>query len=94
MTPVWPWPLKELALEMHKANAGSEELLAKLRGAGASPIQCVGLLHEIYGMPLQDAKRVLHESEAWQDQRAIWDRLHEDIEQALVDKHREGEETD
>ena len=85
MTQLWPWPLKELALELRRANASSEEVLAKLREAGASPIQSVGLLHEVHGLPLADAKRVLHESEAWRDQRPIWDELHEEIEHASAE---------
>jgi hypothetical protein len=57
-----------------------DEILACLRSEGFSKIDCTRATVEILRLPLADAKRLVHESRAWADQREPDDQFHEVLE--------------
>ena len=60
----------------------TDEALAELRGAGASMMACIIAVREFRRCDVGEAKKVVHFSSAWADQREFWDRLHAELEQA------------
>lgn len=70
-----------LAYEMVDWNA----VLSALRSEGFSKIDCVRATVEVRQIPLQDAKRLVHESEAWGDVRRRDDSALDEIVEDAID---------
>lgn len=60
-------------------------VLAALRAEGFSKIDCVGATVEVRQIPLREAKRLVHESEAWSDTRERDDSLLDEIVEDAAD---------
>jgi len=90
MEPAQPDPLLlAVALRLHNAGEGREAVLRGLRGAGASVIDSLKVVRQVYGISLEEAKPLVHLSDAWADLRQAHDELHRSILEALED-HSEG----
>jgi hypothetical protein len=72
--------VNERATEMWDGGARWDEILRTLRGEGFSKIDCIRATVEILRLPLADAKRIVHESQAWADRQESDDRFHEVLE--------------
>jgi hypothetical protein len=60
----------------------TDEALAELRAAGASMMACIIAVREFRRCDIGEAKKVVHCSSAWADQREFQDRFHTELEQA------------
>jgi hypothetical protein len=54
-----------------------EDLVAALRAAGFTKIDCIRVAVELLRLPLAEAKRIVHFSPTWSDRRADDDAFHE-----------------
>jgi ribosomal protein L7/L12 len=72
-----------LAKRLHDAGEGREVVLRDLRAAGASVIESLKVVRHIYGLSLEEAKPIVHLSDAWADLREAHDQLHRSIEEAV-----------
>lgn len=70
-------------LEQYKVKTSSgmteEQVLTNLKDDGVSPMTCIKLLRLLYGTSLGEAKMKLCRHEAWQEQAASADALHQEI---------------
>lgn len=69
----------ERASVMWDEGARSDAILEALRNEGFSKIDCIRATVEVLGLPLADAKRVVHESHAWADRREHDDKSHDTL---------------
>ena len=60
----------------------TDEALAELRAAGASIMACIIAVRAFRRCDIGEAKKVVHFSSAWADQREFQDRFHAELEQA------------
>jgi hypothetical protein len=60
----------------------TDEALTELRTAGASIIACIIAVRAFRRCEIGEAKKVVHFSPAWTDQREFQDRFHAELEQA------------
>jgi ribosomal protein L7/L12 len=65
------------------------EVLAELRGAGASIIDCVKVVREVGEMSLGEAKVLVDESSTWADRREANQRIRADIVAVLTEADEE-----
>jgi hypothetical protein len=70
----------ERAIAMWDDGARWDQILGTLRAEGFSKVECIQATVEILRLPLADAKRIVHESQAWADRRGDDDRFHEVLE--------------
>jgi hypothetical protein len=70
----------ERATAMWDDGARWDEILGTLRDEGFSKVECIRATVEILRLPLADAKRIVHESQAWADCREDDDHFHEVLE--------------
>lgn len=61
----------------------TDEALAELRAAGASMVACIIAVRAFRRCDIGEAKRAVHFSAAWADQREFQERLHAELEQAV-----------
>jgi ribosomal protein L7/L12 len=54
-----------------------DAVLARLRADGFSPVDSIKVTRAVLQVSLAEAKRLVHESPAWTDQREAWDELHD-----------------
>jgi hypothetical protein len=59
-----------------------DTVLEQLREEGFSPVQAINATIDRLGVPVADAKRIVHLSAAWADARAENDSFHEALDQA------------
>jgi hypothetical protein len=59
----------DLARTSLAAGATVDDVIAELRRQGLHKIYCIPILHFATGMPLGDAKKLVHFSPAWADRR-------------------------
>ena len=67
------------------ANASVEDVLILWRANGLSILHSIQALRHLTDRSLTEAKHVVHNSQAWRDMRAEYDRFHDEIEQAVED---------
>jgi hypothetical protein len=67
----------ERATALWDEGARWNEILASLRAEGFSKVDCIRATVEILRLPLVDAKRIVHESQAWADRRETDDQFHD-----------------
>jgi ribosomal protein L7/L12 len=59
-----------------------EKVLTQLRADGFSPVESIKITRAVLHKSLTEAKRIVHFSEAWSDQRAQFGQLHDDVSSA------------
>ena len=64
------------------SRVGWDNALRRLRRDGFSPIDTVKITRAVLGVELDEAKRIVHASEAWADAREGFDELHDVAEEA------------
>jgi ribosomal protein L7/L12 len=74
--------LIEQCRQLMLTGASVDDLLAVMRRAGQSRTDSIGLLIELTGMSLREAKAVVHKSSAWEDLREDAEAIHERLENA------------
>lgn len=57
-----------------------DEALSRMRADGFSIVDSIKVTKSVLGVSLADAKRIVHDSSAWRDQRDSADRFHDSIE--------------
>jgi ribosomal protein L7/L12 len=62
-----------------------EQVLAQLRAEGFSPIESIKVTRAVLHVSLGEAKRIVHQSTAWEDAREGFDQLHDVAEAAAAD---------
>ena len=60
-----------------------EDVLSTLRKRGLSKVQSIKVVVAVTGLGPNEAKELVHFSQAWQDARAAGELLHEEIERVL-----------
>jgi hypothetical protein len=65
-----------LAIAQGTLQAGIVEYL---RQSGLNKIDSLIALHHLYGIDLDDAKRIVHQSPAWRDRKSADEQLHEEL---------------
>ena len=53
-----------------------DEVLRQLRADGFSPIESIKVTRAVLHISLGEAKRIVHDSDAWSDSRATFDIVH------------------
>jgi hypothetical protein len=83
-----------LAVEAMAPNErGGEDALRYLRDAGMSIIQSMRVMMRVRGYSLAEAKRIVHSSDTWADQRAAHEEVHEQLAHALEPPGEEREKS-
>jgi hypothetical protein len=59
--------------------------LRRLREDGFSPIESIKVTRAVLRLSLGEAKRIVHQSTAWEDAREGFDQLHDVAEAAVAD---------
>jgi hypothetical protein len=67
---------------MREAGEPMEAIIGMMRAKGTSKVMSIKLLAEI-GVPIAEAKTIVHESQTWSDVRTAHDRFAAWAEQAL-----------
>ena len=62
-----------------------EQVLAQLRAEGFSPIESIKVTRAVLHVSLGEAKRIVHQSRAWEDARDGFDQLHDVAEAAAAE---------
>ncbi len=75
--------LLELARRLVKDGVDDESLLANVRQAGGNVFDSIKLLCALRRYSLKEAKRTVHLSNAWSDCRGDFDKLHDDLIDAV-----------
>lgn len=83
--------LLTLARSMQAAGSEMDEILEALRDRSPSIIQSIKVLRDVLGIPLPDAKRLVHRSRVWSDMRDSFSEVHEAAETEYAERTSEGE---
>lgn len=78
----------ELPLKLKRISeggGGAEELLGAMRQHGCSKIESIKMLMKVLGLPLGEAKLVVHNSRVWQDRKEVDDEFQESLTKHLDD---------
>lgn len=69
-------------------NRGAEvgEVLEALREQSPSIIDSMKVVHDVFGLPMNEAKDLVHNSRTWSDMRDRHSALHEQAEAAAPSK--------
>ena len=79
----------ELIAECKRRSEGGEDvetIVGYLRTSGCSKINSIAVLNGTYGIGLAKAKETIHFSPTWSDAKALDEKFHEDIVDALAKK--------
>ncbi|MFC4858674.1 polymorphic toxin-type HINT domain-containing protein [Actinophytocola glycyrrhizae] len=74
---------KRLAEAMFADGADAEKVLHQLRVEGGTMVESMLVLIRVLGIPLVEAREIVHLSKTWSDQRAVHDEFHEILAHAL-----------
>ena len=77
---------------LHEAGADQETILHELRKAGCSKIESMLILRELQNVSLDEAKRIVHLIQTWEDVRDDHDRFHARLERGV--RHTLRNDTD
>jgi hypothetical protein len=66
----------ELARTLRSQGSSVEDVLSRLRGAGATIIESIKVVRQVEHVRLGDAKEIVHVSDTWADVREANDELH------------------
>jgi hypothetical protein len=75
--------LGAIAGEAERRGGTTDEMLALLREAGASPVASMKVLSDLRGIEVGEAKQIVWGSPVWVDLRLAQERLEADILDAL-----------
>ena len=67
---------------------GAEEIIGMLRYRGCSKIDSIAIMKLSMAIPLNQAKKLVHFSKAWEDLRDAHDKFHDSLEQALQEAEK------
>ncbi len=67
-----------------------EEAISQLKASGLSKVESIGILSTAAHLNLVDAKKAVHLSEAWREERQAGDELHEAIDRAISEEDGPG----
>lgn len=84
--------LLALARSMKAADKGVDDILDALREASPSVIQSIKVIRDTYGIPLPDAKLLVHRSRVWSDMRDSFSEVHELAETEYAENTSEEED--
>lgn len=73
--------LTDRCREMLRTGATVDDVLGIMRREGESRVASIGLLMELTGMSLREAKTAVHMSSVWGDLRNETETFHEQLEQ-------------
>lgn len=85
--------LTDRCREMLRTGATLDDVLGVMRREGQSRIASIGLLMELTGMTLREAKTTVHMSSVWGDLREETETFHEQLEET-VEQLRKDERPD
>ena len=74
------------AKRLFRNGADNETVMAFLKKNGGGPIDAIAMLREVHSIPLIEAKRLVHDSEAFADGRIDWEEELKKAESELEDK--------
>lgn len=77
---------------LRETGADPETILHELRKAGCSKIESMLVLRELQNVSLDEAKRIVHLSQTWEDVRDDHDRFHVQLERDV--RHTLRDDTD
>ena len=77
---------------LRETGADPETILHELRKAGCSKIESMLVLRELQNVSLDEAKRIVHLSQTWEDVRDDHDRFHARLERGV--RHTLRDDTD
>ena len=77
--------LDAIATEVERRGGTTDEVLARLRDAGASPVASMRVLCDMRGIRVGEAKQIVWASPVWADRRPAQERLEADLLDALDD---------
>lgn len=60
-------------------------VLAQLRADGFSPAESIKVTRAVLHVSLGEAKQIVHASQAWSSERAVFETLHESVETVATD---------
>jgi hypothetical protein len=75
--------LDAIAREVERRRGATDEVLARLRDAGASPVASMKVLCDLRGIGVGEAKQIVWGSPVWADLRPAQEQLEADILDAL-----------
>ena len=75
--------LDAIAREVERRRGATDEVLARLRDAGASPVASMKVLCDLRGIGVGEAKQIVWGSPVWADLRPTQEQLEADILHAL-----------
>lgn len=75
--------VREMLARMMREGRSTGEVLDFLRSSGCTKAESMWALEDFGGLPHYEAKRAVHESMAWSDQRESDEALHEQLEAEL-----------
>jgi hypothetical protein len=74
-----------------EAGEDTESIIGHLRASGCSKIDCIAVLSAC-GLGLAKAKEIVHFSATWTDRKAIDEKFHDDIVDALTSEEQRQQE--
>lgn len=74
---------REPVTRLIREGKSTEEVLSYLRAHGCTKAESMWALEDFANLSHYEAKRTVHESKAWSDQRESDDALHEQLETEL-----------
>ena len=81
--------IEERCGAMIRQGATIEEVLAQMRREGFSRTNAIAVLGAVNGIPLNEAKLLVHNSSVWADLRQQADDLHKDVESSVNELSRD-----
>jgi len=69
--------------QQRAAGKTNEDIVAFLRAQGCSKVESMTIVARAFGLGLNEAKEIVHLSQAWSDVRSRDDRFHQTLEKGL-----------
>ena len=81
----------ELAQPMLERGFTTEEILARLRASGATPIDSLKVLRRLFGIDLARAKEIIDSSDTWADMREATEEIRRTAIKAILEEGTDQE---
>jgi hypothetical protein len=82
--------LVRVGREMMNDGKNIEEILTALRAYSPSVIQSMKVMRDLLGIPMDEAKLLVHRSRTWSDMRDVFSEVHEIAENEYRNVSQEG----
>lgn len=84
--PMPPVPQNVVAqiTKMMEAGMDQQQVIFQMRAAGLHIVDCIRLTRDLYNIRQGDAKRLVHDSDAWASMRGEYDAFHDMAEAAAL----------